>query len=197
MIARLFFFLARRCPVCQDLGQAVFRLGQVHRHIVVEPAVPGPEALGLAVWASHMTPCLLGDVLKSAVSPLYGCSRLWRWGQVGPLFPGAVDGGVLEEPEASVPDVARPDGVDQEFQAAEDSLPDEVQEWLRLVSTGVRVLEERYGSLDVEWVLRGSGRGFARCSGRFLSLGESRSLKVVRPDGGGRRVSAAAPFETN
>ena len=70
--------------------------------------------------------------------------------------PGAMDGGVLEEPEAPVPDVARLEGGDQELQAAENSLPDEVKEWLLLVSTGVRVLEERYGSLDVEWVLRGS-----------------------------------------
>ena len=71
--------------------------------------------------------------------------------------PGAMDGGVLEEPEAPVPDVARLEGVDQELQAAENSLPDEVKEWLLLVSAGVRVLEERYGSLDVDWVLRGSG----------------------------------------
>ena len=71
--------------------------------------------------------------------------------------PGAVDGGVLEEPEAPEPDVARPQGVDQDLQTAEDSLPDEVEEWLQLVSTGARVLEERYGSVGVEWILRRSG----------------------------------------
>ena len=85
--------------------------------------------------------------------------------------PGATDGGVLEEPEAPAPDVARLEGADQELQAAENSLPDEVMEWLLLVSAGVRVLEERYGSLDVEWVLRGSGSA-------------SPVFRPVRPDKG-------------
>lgn len=71
--------------------------------------------------------------------------------------PRAGDGGVLEEPEAPVPDSARLEGADHETRAAEDSLLDEVKEWLRLVSTGVRVLEERYGSFTAEWVLRESG----------------------------------------
>ena len=86
--------------------------------------------------------------------------------------PGAIDGGVLEEPEAPAPDVARLEGADRELQAADDSLPDEVKEWLLLVTAGVRVLEERYGSLDVEWVLRGSGSA-------------SPVFRPVRPDEGG------------
>ena len=85
--------------------------------------------------------------------------------------PGATHGGILEEPEVPVPDVARPEGIDQDFQAAENSLPDEVKEWLQLVSAGVRVLEERYGSLDVEWVPRGSAVA-------------SPVFRPVRPDGG-------------
>ena len=86
--------------------------------------------------------------------------------------PGAMDCGVLEEPEAPAPDVARPEGVDQELQAAENSLPDEVKEWLQLVSAGVRVLEERYGSLDVEWFCAGAAV-LRRCSGRFGPRGRA------------------------
>ena len=33
-------------------------LRQVHGQVVGEPAVPGPEGLGLAVWASCMMPNL-------------------------------------------------------------------------------------------------------------------------------------------
>ena len=42
--------------------------------------------------------------------------------------------------------MARPEGVDQELRAAENSLSDGMKEWLQLDSTIVRLLEKRYGS---------------------------------------------------
>lgn len=86
--------------------------------------------------------------------------------------PGAGDGGVLEEPEAPVPDLARLEGTDHETRAAEDSLPDEEKEWLQLVSAGARVGEEQFGSLIAEWVLRESGSA-------------SPVFRPVRPEEGG------------